>query len=202
MYIARPYRKYMFVGKNGNSQKYKEVKELIIKCPVCETTYDNEVRVCTKCRFIELNKVFLSKEDYQKWVEDVVKPFREMYKNECKEKEKIKEIKSKLQKELQYKEEIYQREFIEKEELQLQYGQQRKTEKMFKENQRKLKQNVHEELEKLTKPIHEHVDMILPYKRKENEKELTEWEKRKVQSTYAEIYGRRKRAKRKTKKIK
>ena len=94
------------------------MKELIIKCPVCETTYEKEVKVCTKCRFIiELNKAFLSQEDYQEWIENIVKPFREMYKEECIEKEKMKEIQSKLQKELQYKNETYQREYKQKEKL-------------------------------------------------------------------------------------
>ncbi len=74
------------------------MKELIIKCPVCETIYDNEVKVCNKCRFTELNKVFLSKEDYQKWVEDVVKPFQEMYQKKCAEKEKLRKKQKRMKK--------------------------------------------------------------------------------------------------------
>ena len=86
------------------------MKELIIKCPVCETTYDNKVTICTICRFTELNKMFLSQEDYQEWMENTVKPFREMYQRECSEKEKLKE-------ELKQKEEQYQQaeQMIEKE---------------------------------------------------------------------------------------
>ncbi len=48
---------------------------MTIECPVCETMYDKEAKVCTICRFIELNKVFLSQEDYQEWTENIVKPF-------------------------------------------------------------------------------------------------------------------------------
>lgn len=63
---------------------------MIIKCPVCATIYEKEIKVCTMCRFTELNKIFLSQEDYQEWLKDTVKPFQEMYLKECAEKEKLK----------------------------------------------------------------------------------------------------------------
>ena len=90
---------------------------MVIKCPVCGTVYENKVIICTTCRFTELNKVFISQEDYQKWIEDVVKPFLEMYQREHKEKEELEEKQTKLQKKLQYKEDMYQRECAEKEKL-------------------------------------------------------------------------------------
>ncbi len=52
---------------------------MIIKCPVCSTTYDKEIEACATCKFTELNKVFISQEDFKEWVENVVKPFREKY---------------------------------------------------------------------------------------------------------------------------
>ena len=74
---------------------------MAIKCPVCKTIYENKVTICTICRFTELNKMFLSQEDYQEWMKSTVKPFREMYQRECSEKEKMKE-------KLKQKEEPYQ----------------------------------------------------------------------------------------------
>ena len=61
---------------------------MIIKCPVCATIYEKEIKVCTTCRFTELNKIFLSQEDYQEWLKDIVKLFQEMYLKECAKKEK------------------------------------------------------------------------------------------------------------------
>ncbi len=61
----------------------------MVKCPVCFSEYEKETRICTTCRFTELNKVFASREDYQDWMAKVVEPVRKMYQEEIKIKQQL-----------------------------------------------------------------------------------------------------------------
>ena len=49
-----------------------------MKCPVCKTEcHDNTS--CPECRFDNLSPVFLSKDEGEKWIEEVVWPYRRRY---------------------------------------------------------------------------------------------------------------------------
>lgn len=82
---------------------------MVIKCPVCSTIYEKEINVCTTCRFTELNRVFLSEGDYQKWLKDIVRSFQGMYLKECVDREELKRLCEEQQREKQkQQQEIFQ----------------------------------------------------------------------------------------------
>ena len=49
-----------------------------MKCPVCKTECHSEL-VCPECGFDDISPVFLSKEDGEAWLENVVLPRRLEY---------------------------------------------------------------------------------------------------------------------------
>lgn len=47
---------------------------MAVKCPVCGEVSEEKAKVCAMCGFADLDRVFLSQEDYQEWLEHMVKP--------------------------------------------------------------------------------------------------------------------------------
>lgn len=55
------------------------VRRMEIKCPVCYTVYNENTRICRKCYFTQLTKVFCSEDEKVQWYNEVVKPFKIYY---------------------------------------------------------------------------------------------------------------------------
>ena len=47
------------------------------RCPVCQTYNNSSSSVCIECGFDEINKVFINKDEYELWLNEVVLPARQ-----------------------------------------------------------------------------------------------------------------------------
>ena len=47
-----------------------------IICPVCKASYEKSTRMCKKCYFQEVNQIFCSEREREKWTKEIVEPYR------------------------------------------------------------------------------------------------------------------------------
>lgn len=48
-------------------------------CPVCGYYYTSQETICNNCNFSELGKVFLNRDEGEKWMQEVVQPYKDNY---------------------------------------------------------------------------------------------------------------------------
>ena len=51
------------------------------KCPVCKNNIKTTDKACSVCGFTDLHREFITKEDGELWIKQVVEPFRKQYEN-------------------------------------------------------------------------------------------------------------------------
>ena len=51
------------------------------KCPVCKNNIKATDKACSVCGFADLHREFITKEDGELWIKQVVEPFRKQYEN-------------------------------------------------------------------------------------------------------------------------
>ena len=51
------------------------------KCPVCKNDIKATDKACSVCGFSDLHREFITKEDGELWIKQVVEPFRKQYEN-------------------------------------------------------------------------------------------------------------------------
>ena len=50
-----------------------------MKCPVCGELYDSYIYKCSQCGFEQLNRDFINRDEYELWLKEVVKPYKDNY---------------------------------------------------------------------------------------------------------------------------
>lgn len=53
----------------------------MLHCPVCHALHNSKAEVCTNCGFDELNRVFINKDEYELWLNEIVLPARQRREN-------------------------------------------------------------------------------------------------------------------------
>lgn len=51
------------------------------RCPVCDTEIPSDADTCSVCGMDDLNRIFLDKKSYERWVETKLKPFTSCYRH-------------------------------------------------------------------------------------------------------------------------
>lgn len=71
------------VNKTSKNTRDESAERIfnIQKCPVCSSLYRSNKFICTDCGFEELNKVFINKDEYELWFNEVVVPARKKREN-------------------------------------------------------------------------------------------------------------------------
>ena len=65
------------------SQRQKDAEQVLSlqHCPVCQNLHHSNDGTCKDCGFNELNRMFINKDEYQMWLNDVVLPARKKREN-------------------------------------------------------------------------------------------------------------------------
>lgn len=50
-----------------------------MKCPVCKTDNEQNMSACPICGFEQLRREFINKDEYDLWLKEVVRPYRDNY---------------------------------------------------------------------------------------------------------------------------
>lgn len=69
--------------KTSLLQRQEEVEKILSvqHCPVCQNLHNSNAILCDECGFDELNRMFINKDEYQMWLNDVVIPARKKREN-------------------------------------------------------------------------------------------------------------------------
>ena len=74
--------------ENDDTYKNKKFRDWHLKnfiyshsCPICDEPYTSTEKICALCKFSELNKKFICKDDADEWLKKVVHPYKTIYEN-------------------------------------------------------------------------------------------------------------------------